>query len=1429
MADFKSRGLYYESKDIRNSVLMRNIGEYAGYKYSMLYNGGLAIGMPYAVETEYIPYTLAERSTEGLQVTISPGQVDAYGKRGKPNVNFAWKEGGLFGYTHEVISNEYDWLSRNANIMESYYDYDSTEDMMKKLDSFPHSLPWGRGNDIIGGTESGGLRAFSSYNDPQNSVYYDDYTDYVREIFTNGISFDKHLGEHYVTNLLYDGFSNETIDAGVVGFIDEKSGFIIDDVDEDLKPIEDTKLAYIGRIMLGEEKDKQIKNVERVGKGLYITNTLGLYYGLSSASLPTLKQEMLGGAGVSYDFDMADSLLGGDSRFIVELDKSYDDEVLDNENTDEDETYLGYSVSNPQMRYLRDVHERARRSQSFYRDGINDKYVEYYNVRDYGATIYSGDFNENGEYDENLPGVSSVVNDEMRRENVFGDSVEGFFRAVGVYDENIESNEHYDEQDGINSGERDVLSRKDSYHEPEKLGLSNQIGFSSSENSLLEKTKKLFEQHKIKTLVGRFHTSNDDDGSRKFNLTQTATNETYGMSHGRNLLKLNPTYENGYENPYCRVWTYHHQYSKMTDLIRPFVDDGGHFVSMEELQANYPGRPIISKPAGAKGWNDKTVLNKNGMVNIAPSNRKSDTRVETKKCMFSIENLAWKGVKKDSLMADEFEVGPLGGRIMWFPPYNLTFNESVSVGWGSNDFIGRGEKIYSYSNTERTGSISFTILADHPSILSYWMRQKYMNQPGDEEGDQEVLRFFAGCGDGLDVDLEKLLENDGVTLPSKEPVGRNDPKTENDRTTSTPDDNQDPKPTPGPPDEFTKDNSISFYVYYPNNLSCMDFINNPKVGANYLVNGKNGFEFDPVTDFNNDIKLADDGTGSAKLDATNVVVGNWAKDIYMNTSGPGYEMGRSGGKGLTDETGKDAVMEHNINGSAADKGRNYIWGYGIDRIYVKQRLCGPHGPKGDETNILYPENYADSADFSLNNTPNIYDDACDYSFMDVAEAITPSPAAGGYNYSGKSLNPGKVEKIREILGLDGSDVENNKKRKYFFAVAGGASVHGYQTKNEDLSTRRANFVKAWLEYCFTADNLTVDYDETSKIPIKTGIEGGEESLEVNSESAKRGRYAKAVIYWYDEDVKDATESDKLYESGVAPETIIMKEEVKSYADKITDQTEVGEDATIANTMSLKDYYSSRYNNEELFFKVLEDSDKSLYKRITDKVKFFDPAFHSITPEGFNSRLAFLHQCTRQGPTISSSDISQSNGFNGAGYAGNLSFGRPPVCVLRLGDFFNTRILITSLNIQYDQVQWDLNPEGIGVQPMLANVTLGIVFQGGSSLGGPIQRLQNAVSFNYYANQEVYDDRADSAVYNEDGTMSDETYIWIPGQGGSSIGEVKKMFESKPYEINKKEVENNNDVTKDEIKSDDATKTAEMQRIARQQAANGLASEPTSGV
>ena len=71
-----------------------------------------------------------------------------------------------------------------------------------------------------------------------------------------------------------------------------------------------------------------------------------------------------------------------------------------------------------------------------------------------------------------------------------------------------------------------------------------------------------------------------------------------------------------------------------------------------------------------------------------------------------------------------------------------------------------------------------------------------------------------------------------------------------------------------------------------------------------------------------------------------------------------------------------------------------------------------------------------------------------------------------------------------------------------------------------------------------------------------------------------------------------------------------------------------------------------------------------------------------------------------------------------------------------------------LQLIYDPLQWDLNQEGAGVQPMMAQVDINFKFLGGSDLNGPISRLQNAVSFNYYANASVYDNRAEEATYEK---------------------------------------------------------------------------------
>ena len=180
--------------------------------------------------------------------------------------------------------------------------------------------------------------------------------------------------------------------------------------------------------------------------------------------------------------------------------------------------------------------------------------------------------------------------------------------------------------------------------------------------------------------------------------------------------------------------------------------------------------------------------------------------------------------------------------------------------------------------------------------------------------------------------------------------------------------------------------------------------------------------------------------------------------------------------------------------------------------------------------------------------------------------------------------------------------------------------------------------------------------------------------------------------------------------------------------------------------------------------------------ISDKVDYFDPAFHSITPEGFNARLTFLQQCVRQGPTISTSDLGRGSSYG----AGNLSFGRAPFCILRIGDFFNTKICINNVDIKYDSdgMLWDLNPEGIGLQPMYADVNITFTFLGGSDISGPISRLQNAVSFNYYANTSVYDRRSDfrkTYISENDDKASTWSPIILNKNDNANVAEYKDFW------------------------------------------------------
>lgn len=735
----------------------------------------------------------------------------------------------------------------------------------------------------------------------------------------------------------------------------------------------------------------------------------------------------------------------------------------------------------------------------------------------------------------------------------------------------------------------------------------------SGSSRLLKKTNKMFRDGKIKSLINRFHSESIGDDSEMI----TSFDPHFGLSRGRNLIrqqyegKQSGDKKSGYDNPYCRVWTAHYQYSKLKDRIRPFLDEDGRTLSIADTQSNYGE---LRPRGGANSLSTNSVLREDGFLRITPTYGESGDYSGIQKYMFSLENLAWKDVNVDGNKSlSKEQKGPKGGRIMWFPPYNLRFSENVNVNWNANTFIGRGEEIYTYTNTVRTGTLDFTLLIDHPSIINKW-RGTSADIEDKEKMERDILRYFAGCGN----------INDDVK-PKKNGDAKNDPK--EDTPTTTPE-----------PKFSTK--KIAYVVFFPNNFSASDYINK----RNY----------DKAIDILSSYNSGGEETVSDKS-YENQVLKPWNE-----TS-----------KGLTPSS---------------------------HEVLIRQQLFG-----GDENiEIKY--------------------------FSDLLSVEE--------NFTGDKIF-GFDKTTCEISGVE---------------TMGFASNHGRYQYNMQLCERRRKFIEEVLQY--KSNSLGKDIvPYTSKDGREISVPDIDNKADINTIDAKIARAAYAII------------SVKWREDNVAGSNVVGDGTEEVVTSLNLDGVKINESEEDTNTSRIVEYNSIdeseyKYDNEYLYFSEIR-GDSLEYKHIVDKVRYFNPAFHSITPEGFNSRLTFLHQCTRQGPTnaVSGGGVNKdSNDY--LKFAGNLAFGRAPYCILRIGDFFNTKICIDSLSITYDNngVQWDLNPEGVGVQPMFANISINFKFIGGQDISGPVERLQNAVTSNYYANASVYSRHADNATHFYDAIQDKETTL-----------------------------------------------------------------------
>lgn len=933
------------------------------------------------------------------------------------------------------------------------------------------------------------------------------------------------------------------------------------------------------------------------------------------------------------------------------------------------------------------------------------------------------------------------------------------------------------DSDSINNTATDITDSDGNTTKAGELIRINKDGFVTSEtllnlnvdkSSLLYKTRNMFKTGLIQTMITQV-AHKDDDGKVNIGGSNYVTK-------GRGLVTKDG-------KNVCRSWTANNQYNKIKNLIRPFSDE-----NLLKLKTDLDRvRPNNSNTSSLDKYG---VLQKDGFVKMSPYKDDVFSKNSIKNYMFSIENLAWKD-SVDSLIEGTSQEGPNGGRIMWFPPYDISFNENTNVSINSDTFIGRGEPVYTYVNSERTGNLSFKLIVDHPSILNYY-KQSGVDKDGNVITEDDYLRFMSGCD---------VLELPDLKIPET-------------TTTTTPDTS-----------EAIKSKTIRFRVYFPNNYSGVDD-NNPIL---YLFSGKdlsdtdgNGYEIETGEWMGLNTESSSEKMGNFyyKVDSAyknqTLSASSYYKDNYSyglnsstnsndaNSNPYSFEeiynslIDKSNSGTSEEQLAKDATKDYitqfisytekRIQKTVDEYNYNYLNNLHTDATAITEAYTTYSQSLSDfnaqeivyntAKNTFYkynPSGFKSTNELFYDNSNINLLTNVDSNFTDLIELyqeyinkisemnIFLSKYEEQYQVNLKtdyieiynwlvSISDSLQSAVDSYSGVSSSNTNNETNEIYNIIseaseiiITGNASSSGKVKDNNTLATNRVKTIANWLKKYNSSANYT--YQPTTYTTAKTNGD------DPNLEKEKLARFSLVII-------KTGTSSTS------------VKEDVEKSTDVTTNGTSTSVETTTTHKRDKKAmygyYYDSKYqdkyktyNDEAMFFEQIgkngDGSDKIIFNELSKKIKYFHPAFHSTTPEGFNSRLTFLQQCTRQGPT---SEFTSTNNTSNT-TATNLAFGRPPICVLRVGDFYNTKIIIDTLNINYEPLVWDLNQEGIGVQPMIAQIQIGFKFIGGSDLTGPIARLQNAVSFNFFANTGVYDDRNDRIKDAETDTPSYD-YLYNPG-------------------------------------------------------------------
>ena len=814
-----------------------------------------------------------------------------------------------------------------------------------------------------------------------------------------------------------------------------------------------------------------------------------------------------------------------------------------------------------------------------------------------------------------------------------------------------------------------------------KLGTNNSEW--SSESTLFEKSMSTnseyeFKENSILDLTQQMLLQPNQVSAAIDQTTRSFKDGDIKMSRGSAIVYTNKFNKDESGVEYCRVWTKDRAYNNYSDTMKR----GGN---IRKFDGSVMG-------GGSKPWN----------LNIAPmSNGKksfdNSTNIVTgstygggfyaKKYMFSIENLAWKTSNRKGFQVNDLPVcerGNNGGRVMWFPPYDLKVSEQNNANWDKNSFIGRPEPIYTYLDSERNGTISFKVVVDHPSILNLLVREHFKGM-SDEEADNYINAFFAGCAEDLDFyDLintyTTLDRNDVELIKAYLDEGVSPEIIESLKYTST----EVVEEKPATETSEDKPSKNTFYFY---------FENDKPIRSNTQAKTADVFGEITTTFLSNKASNVDT-LHSALITLTGQTTSNAIADkkvIFKKTTGISTE-------NINAVTGQTSA--------GYDKLQTNYTKYSGTTESLKKALTDK---KTDKVQVVIRSATSEVAAVNYNFYLGM---RRAYSVLvDFLKKISP------LTQFDEAIIPWFTDEELKPLSGEGLKYENSK----------GDLKIPFKKIGYDIEGN--------LEIKITTEG------ENSKVP---NFEGNSDlNCQQKLKNSNLAIHAPVAFY-----CREATVAIDYVETNTkkTPAQSIKVPKLKVEPDK----KEVGGRKPVKPTIDVMKRIIMKTLSECYYFKKLEEDSPLQFTSLREKLKYFHPAFHSTTPEGLNSRLTFLLQCLRPGDTIPVKDPTNTTEL-----ARNTTFGPPPICVLRIGDFYHSKIIIRDVNFNYDDSPWDMNPEGIGMQPMIATVTMQVAFLGGHGLEKPVERLQNALSSNFFANTEMYDERSDATNTMIGGRKADE--------------------------------------------------------------------------